>query len=448
MEYSDIVKNSFLEFGSLCAVILASGASRALSIEKAVKSTGLQQVDHVETLEQLEIILCRGRVDLIISDIHSDDDGGLLLPSMLLSSRKKMRITELPRILWIEGVADDVVSLSSGRAPSHVVTGLSHTGLAYKEQGASMQALESHARLARRAGITVGIAHLDDIHGLSKILRTLLQVPAHSFFPSVPFEDLPLEKDLIAAVTTGVGLRIVIQPQYDLYTREVVGGEALARWTHPQYGSISPSIFMPIVNRLDLNLMLFSFVQSRVTLIQKELFKKDIAIPIAVNASVKSICTPGLANILSSKMREAEIPAYLLKLELTEELPVDDALLLSASLNALRRQGFHTSLDDFGSGFAKMNLLATMPFNEVKIDGSFVKEIDQKPSRAVISTVSALASLLNMSLVAEGIEDESSIATLRRLGCEKGQGYALSRPLEVQDYMKIDFLARAIPEAA
>ncbi|WYX24796.1 EAL domain-containing protein [Achromobacter xylosoxidans] len=140
----------------------------------------------------------------------------------------------------------------------------------------------------------------------------------------MPHEELQLEEDLIAAISGGTGLHIALQPQYDLHTKALLGAEALARWTHPRLGNISPTVFIPIVNRLDLNLALFGFVKKKVIEILEVLYGRGVGVPIAVNASVKTICTEGFAQFLAQKMEHAGLPNRLLKIELTEELPIED----------------------------------------------------------------------------------------------------------------------------
>ncbi|WP_203651223.1 EAL domain-containing protein [Pseudomonas sp. RtIB026] len=421
--------------------LMESHPGRDRSVVGTLSALGIEHLQRVSTLVEMECLLRREAVDIVVCNIQPGNDAGFMLPSLLQTLNRERNGIAIARILWMGEALTDTPALPLHAASQRyepLVDGAGLTSIG----GIPLSALESHARLARRAGIIVDIARSNDAMGVAEALRALMYAQAHLLEAPVPQDELPLEDDLIAAVTGSQGLRIVLQPQFDLCSRKIVGAEALVRWVHAVHGNISPTVFIPMVNRLDLNLMLFSFVKKRVIDTLVELTRRDIHIPIAVNASVRTVCTKGLTRLLAEKMEAAGLPTNLLKIELTEELPVDDPLLLSASLNALRAQGFQTSLDDFGSGSATMNLLATMPFDEVKIDGSFVREIDQKsPSRGVIATVAALASLLNMSLVAEGIEDETSIATLRRLGCEKGQGYALSVPLEVEHFLDLCVMA-------
>lgn len=424
-------------FKTLYVVAFTPDPEQARAVTDTLTLLGISRFEHAARLEDVETLVRTAPVDVIVCGIYPGYEEGLMLPSLLRTMRRDGRVHEAPRILWsVESALDArhgaYDSASSGEDSKPVRPERDKRG------EVSLQALEAHARLARQAGINVGISRGNEVARFAAALDFLVHTQTSVFQPAVPYDELPLEDDLIAAVSGGTGLHIVLQPQYDLQTKAIVGAEALARWTHPEHGNISPTVFIPIVNRLDLNLMLFGFVKKKVIEILEILHGRGIDIPIAVNASVKTVCTKGFAKFLAQKMEHAGLPPHLLKIELTEELPVEDPLLLSGALNSLRTHGFLTSLDDFGSGFATMNLLATMPFDEVKIDGSFVKEIDQKaPSRGVIATIASLASLLNMSLVAEGIEDESSIATLRRLGCNKGQGFALSKPLDGLNFLQL-----------
>lgn len=243
--------------------------------------------------------------------------------------------------------------------------------------------------------------------------------------------SLPNDADVIHAVSSGEGLRMVYQPQYDLHDKRIVSAEALLRWRHPQYGEIPPSVLIPMVNRLGLHLPLFDLVVTQVIDMLRNLRSIGADVPVAVNASVDTICEPGMADYLSSKMWHACLPSSLLKIEMTEDLPVFDELCLSAGLNALQAKGFPLSLDDFGAGYATLNLLVNMPFDEVKIDGAFIREMETSThSHAIVATIITLARTLNLKLVAEGIENAAMIKALRSMGCCYGQGYALSPPME------------------
>lgn len=259
------------------------------------------------------------------------------------------------------------------------------------------------------------------------------QPPAST--PAAP--SWPDDADVSHAVISGRGLRIVYQPQYNLHSRRIISAEALLRWHHPHYGNVPPSVFIPMVNRLGLHWRLFQLVVAQVVDVLRCLRSIGADVPIAVNASVDTVCEPGMADFLARTMWNACLPARLLKVEMTEELPVLDELSLSASLNALRGKGFPLSLDDFGAGFATLEVLVKMPFDEVKIDGAFIRGMQTNAqSQAIVATVISLAQRLNVKLVAEGIEDETMATSLRDMGCRIGQGYALSRPMERADFLQ------------
>jgi len=259
---------------------------------------------------------------------------------------------------------------------------------------------------------------------------------------------LPCDADVLHAIHTGEGLRVVYQPQYDLRSRRVVSAEALIRWQHASYGDVTPSVLIPIVNRLGLHLPLFDRVVKEVIEVLHLLRSQGAEVPVAVNASIDTVCEPGMADLLAAKMRNAGLPTRLLKVEVTEDLPVLDELCLSGCLNTLRAKGFPLSLDDFGAGSATFNVLFKMPFDEIKIDGAFIRDMETNShSHAIVVTLISLAQRLNLKLVAEGIENESVLAALLGIGCRIGQGYALARPMEREQFLQRQ-LAKSLAVAA
>lgn len=149
------------------------------------------------------------------------------------------------------------------------------------------------------------------------------------------------------------------------------------------------------------------------------------------------MCTPGLANRLEQRLKLAEVPNSLFKIELTEDVPIDDMLPLSTALCGLRLRGFSVAMDDFGCGASTLNLLTRLPFSELKIDGRFVRGMAHKPGcRAAVSGAIAIAREMKLEFVAEGIETPEQIETLLDAGCRVGQGFALSPPLEVNDFIR------------
>ncbi|HEP8703090.1 TPA: EAL domain-containing protein [Pseudomonas aeruginosa] len=303
--------------------------------------------------------------------------------------------------------------------------------------GISSTALTSHASLARSAGIQVEIAA--ESH-LRRVLEKLTRIEYSLPLRSEPDELAALlsEDEVVSVLATGDGLRVVLQPQFDLASRQVVGAEALIRWQHPCYGDIPLSILIPMVDRLGLDLLLFSYIETTVIEILGVLDCLGVDIPIAINASARTLCAAGLAARLAAKMQMAGLPARRLKIELADQMTPDNELALSVAIMALRAEGFLISLDDFGVGTAIQALLAHIPFDEMKVDGRLARALVRSPqSSKIISGIVSLTRLFNLDLVTEGIEDPACIELLNRLGCSTGQGFALAPPLERDDFLNL-----------
>ncbi|MDD0987219.1 MULTISPECIES: EAL domain-containing protein [Pseudomonas] len=425
------------EFNALRVITLAADVTCADRLAGTLNTMGVKALTNAQSLRDVEACLLEQPVDVIVCEILPGCDDGLMLPSLLKGLHDAGAVAQLPSIFWT-GKATLNAQLRDVKGGSVTAphTGTQQFWIKYMG-GVAISALESHARLARAAGILVEILREGATLELGDALRAVVLTRAKPD-PQLCMTtfDALAEDEVINALTTGEGLRFVFQPQFELLSRRVVGAEALVRWKHPRFGEIPPSVLMPLVNRLGLDLLLFSLVEMWSIRAMLALKRENILIPIAVNASAKTICTPHFADRLAIRMQQADLPNRLLKIELTEDVHEPDELHLSASLTAIRAKGFQVSLDDFGTGAATLNLLANLSFDEMKIDGSFVRAVEQhSSSRKVIAGIVSWAGLLNLNLVAEGIEDESTIPLLHRLGCRVGQGYALARPMEIEAFL-------------
>ncbi|MCC7697806.1 EAL domain-containing protein [Janthinobacterium sp. EB271-G4-7A] len=416
------------EFHSLRVLTLIPDSDKdgARWLNTMLSAIDIANVKNVRAMSMVPALLREGDIDLIVADVAH---GGLMLPSLLKTLDAATPMPRFPRILWVG--QPPPVNLLPAPWPA-----LAEQPAVRRVGGLPVTALLAHARLAHRAGINVGMVYGGGKAVFTEALRDLLLAPSNNRHASCSAPaDAPTEVDVIEALTTGKNLRVMLQPQFDLRTRRIIGAEALLRWRLPGVGEVPPSVLIPMVNRLGLHLLLFSFIETRVIDVLLVLKSRQVALPIALNASAETVCTPGLAQRLAEKMQRAGLPPQLLKIELTGDLPVADELLLSASLNTLRKRGFPVSLDDFGQGTSTLNLLAKMSFDEVKIDGAFVRDMKTSASaQAVIAATVSLARLMNLKVVAEGIEEASCIEALACLGCPTGQGYALARPMELRDF--------------
>jgi len=245
------------------------------------------------------------------------------------------------------------------------------------------------------------------------------------------------EDALARAVDSGKDMRIVLQPQYDLRTGALVGAESLIRW-RPGASDVSPGHFIPAVQRLGKKSRLLQFVFGQIRRLLRRLGRNGPALPISANASVSTLSTPGLIRALHDSLRRDGISPRLVKIEITEQLDLHDMHALAADLQWMREQGFGVSMDDFGTGTSTLERLTQLPFSELKIDRSFVQRMLSEPAtHAVVRATLELGQRLGMDVVAEGIENKDQLAVLKVLGCRIGQGYALSRPLEVDAFIRL-----------
>ncbi len=365
-----------------------------------------------ETRGQLEAELAAEAVDVIVCEVSGDASEHLNLPVRLLRLYALNRLAKVPAVIWLSDLP--------------------------------AQTLDAQASELRDAGVGVEVASLVDKHSLAGALgRLAIRRPGRPSGAACPPARFTEDK-LRQSVESGEEFRIVLQPQYDLATGLMVGAEALARWRHGGFGEIPPSEFLPALRRLGRKCALFDFVLARVHEVLRTLQRANAALPIAINASAATLAIPGLLYRLDAGARREGIPAELLKIELTEDVDIDDIRLIASDLEWMRARGFGISMDDFGTGTSTLERLTRLPFSEFKIDRSFVQRMHAEPSaRAVVITALDLGRRLGMRVVAEGIERSEHIYLLRELGCQIGQGYELCRPLEVSD-----FIAKALNEAS
>jgi diguanylate cyclase (GGDEF)-like protein len=220
------------------------------------------------------------------------------------------------------------------------------------------------------------------------------------------------------------------QPQLSLRTDRVTGLEALARWDHPDRGLLTPDEFIPIAEQTGLITELTHDVL-RQALHRCHAWQGDHpGIRVAVNLSTRDLRDRLMPDVVARLVAEADVDPALLTLEITESSVIGDVDTALAALQALRDQRVHLSLDDFGIGYSSLTYLHRLPVDEVKIDKAFVMPMTTSSSAAAITrAVVGLGHSLDLTVVAEGVEDEATVAELRRIGCDVVQGYLLSRPL-------------------
>jgi len=226
----------------------------------------------------------------------------------------------------------------------------------------------------------------------------------------------------------------VYQPKVNLKTRTIAGFETLMRWRHAERGLLLPCEFIPIAEETGLIIPMGAWILERasyqITAWQK-MFPMNPPLTMSVNLSVKQLRDPHLIGTIQRILDETQVPPKTLKLELTESSLIVEIESARSVLAEIQAMGVGLKLDDFGTGYSSLSYLSTMHFDSLKIDKLFVDRLaTDSESQAIVKTILNLAGALNMGVVAEGIETEAQLGQLIRLGCEAGQGYLFSRPVD------------------
>lgn len=230
---------------------------------------------------------------------------------------------------------------------------------------------------------------------------------------------------------------LVYQPQIDIESREVVGCEVLLRWEHPVYGFVPPSDFVKIAEDAGTVNKLTEWVFEQSCKENKLLSADGIDLTISINISVHDLMTKGFSSFLIRTLNKYELRASSFLLELTETVGVDDSLKFTEALLELKDLGFNLAIDDFGTGYSSLTYVSKHPFDVLKIDREFIMFLPQsEKDQTIVDATITMARSLNLKVVAEGIEDETTINMLQKLGCDKAQGFHIAKPMKLQSFME------------
>jgi diguanylate cyclase (GGDEF)-like protein len=224
------------------------------------------------------------------------------------------------------------------------------------------------------------------------------------------------------------------QPKLDLQRRRITGVEALVRWKHPERGLLGPHEFVPQIEPTAL-VGPFTLHVVEQALVQMVAWRRrGIDLEMSVNLSARNLLDPELPEQVLALLRRHDVPPQRLTVEVTESAALVDPERAVASLEALRRGGVGVSIDDFGTGNASIEYLATLPASELKIDRSFITDmLEDSRAEAIVRSTIDLARNLGLTVVAEGIETDAVMEHLAALGAQIGQGYVISRPLPAEE---------------
>jgi len=238
------------------------------------------------------------------------------------------------------------------------------------------------------------------------------------------------------------------QPQVDLASGRLVGMEALIRWRHPELGMVAPARFIGLAEETGLIVPIGAWVL-RAACAQAKVWQDAGlgALRVAVNLSPRQFSDPGLAPSIAEVLRQTGLPPACLDIELTEGLFMHDVAQGVELLHKLKALGVALSIDDFGTGYSSFSYLRRFPIDVLKIDRSFIGDIDRGDEAAIVVSIIALAHNLKLRVIAEGVETPTQLAYLRRHGCDEMQGYYFSPPLPAGDFERLLTTARALPAA-
>ena len=263
----------------------------------------------------------------------------------------------------------------------------------------------------------------------------------HRFFDQSMTRELANRREIEAELRLAIKrdeLSLFFQPIVDLETGRIRCFEALLRWFHPDKGELRPAEFIPVAEETGVIVTLGNWITRQAALACAQ-WPEDVSV--AVNLSPLQIKAPGAVLAIENALRDARLDPSRLELEVTESLFVEDNAQTAAFIEDLSAKGVRFALDDFGTGYSSLAYIHKYPFSKIKVDRCFVSGEDAGPrAHAIIQAVAAMGRQLEMEIVAEGIEEQGQVETVREAGCTLGQGYFFSRA--VPDYLAAMLLAQ------
>jgi diguanylate cyclase (GGDEF)-like protein/PAS domain S-box-containing protein len=339
---------------------------------------------------------------ILLEGIHSPDDALVVVENLLSALREP-------------------VTLSGG----HELVASMSIGVALGEYGKSRDDLLHDADVAmyraKERGRGGQYAIFDpDIMGGRSVSRLDLDTALHHV----------VERDEI---------EVVYQPLVSLADRRIVGAEALVRWNHPEHGLLLPAQFIQLAEDNGTILPIGRAVFEQACLQAKAWHEAHgTSLQVGVNLSARQFQQEGLAEEIASVIKATSVDPSQMCLEITESLAMDDVELTSTILTRLHTLGVRVAIDDFGTGHSSLGYLARFPIDVVKIDQSFVRDIDRdRVKSAIVSAVVALSHEIGSTTVVEGVETVAQLEVLKYLGCEVAQGFYFARPVPAAAFDKL-----------
>ncbi len=254
-------------------------------------------------------------------------------------------------------------------------------------------------------------------------------------------DNINLASDLVGAAERGEILAYY-QPQLALATGRIVAAEALSRWKHPQFGMLSPSLFIPIAEETGLIHEVGGYMLADGCRTAARWQANELDIEVAVNVSAPQLATPRFFDDLGGHFDTLSLDPQNLTLEITESSVITDVPEVAARLETLRALGVGVSIDDFGTGHSSIAQLLNLPATEMKIDQGLIRD-DAPTNGALMAAVVGLVHARGLRVVAEGIETEDHLQRIRELGCDRAQGYLIGKPMPREELEQLVVAQRA-----
>ncbi len=247
-------------------------------------------------------------------------------------------------------------------------------------------------------------------------------------------EEAELQRTMIVELSYALErqqLSLVYQPQFAIDSQKIIGCEALIRWHHPEFGAVSPANFIPIAESSGLIVPIGDWVLRTACEQNLKWYQAGLCqIPVSVNLSPVQFLQADIVAEISQVLRSTGLPAELLKLEITESTVMQQTDKACQRLQALRDMGVQLAIDDFGTGYSSLSYLSHFPVDTIKIDQSFIRNIDSnRGNSAIVKAVIDLGHDLNLNVIAEGVATEAELNQLIGYRCDDVQGYFFSKPL-------------------
>lgn len=373
-----------------------------------------------------------------INSLHGRSTGDQILIQLALRLRKKLRDEDT-----VSRVSSDEFILVF---PAQTDNSALHLAEKLSQLTAQPFYIETEEFLITASiGIAMSPDDGTDFETLSKNAEVAMHRSKNDGRNTIRFFKAEMQENLSRRLLIGNALRyamdrnqlqLYFQPQVSLSDGRIIGAEALLRWHHPQLGSVSPAEFIPIAEHSGQIVPIGEWVL-RTAVRQLKNWLDDGLPPmlIAVNLSAVQFKHFNLTRMVSSILEEENLPARYLELELTESVTMSNPQGAIEIINQLYEQGVRMSIDDFGTGYSSLSYLKQFKIYKLKIDQSFVRNINNDAhDKSIVTTIISMANSLDFTTIAEGVETEQQLEILRRLGCDEVQGYFYSKPLPADEF--------------